>query len=74
MWWICLIIFGIAYGYAEMVIKPTYDLGWYSQEWGNAGISPFFSFAVWERILFCVALMYLWLLVYMVPESNTEKK
>ncbi len=62
LWWIPLILTIIAYAWAELVIKEQYDLGWYGIEWGNAGISPFFSFAVWERILYVVMFAYLWLL------------
>jgi hypothetical protein len=69
MWWISIIIFGISYGMAEFVIKEqnACDLGWYGPEWGECGVSGFYSFSVWERILFTIGLIYLALLVYMIP-------
>jgi hypothetical protein len=68
LWWIPLIIFIYAYGWAELVIKEQYNLGWYSIEWEEAGVSPFYSFAVWERILYVIMFIYLWLL----PKSIKE--
>ncbi len=62
LWWIPLIITIIAYAWAELVIKEQYNLGWYSIAWQEAGVSPFFSFAVWERVLYVVMFLYLWLL------------
>ncbi|HMB65279.1 MAG TPA: DUF998 domain-containing protein [Patescibacteria group bacterium] len=70
LWWIPLVLAGFAYGYAELVIKPRYDLGWYGPEWGEAGVSGFYSFSVWERILFAVIIIYMGILVLMVPKST----
>ncbi len=73
LWWIPLILTIITYGYAEFVIKDQFNLGWYGPSWREAGISPFFSFSVWERVLFGVMLAYLELLPIMIPEDIEEK-
>ncbi|GAB4307358.1 MAG: hypothetical protein Kow0069_04820 [Promethearchaeota archaeon] len=67
-WWVPLVLAGVAYGYAELVVKPAFDLGWYGAEWGEAGVPVVLSFALWERVLFGVLLAYSALLVYLVPE------
>jgi hypothetical protein len=69
LWWVPLILTGVSYGVAELVIKEQHNLGWYGPEWGEAGVSGFFSFAVWERVLFTVMLVYLGALGYILPED-----
>ncbi len=69
MWWGGLLLTGAAYGVAELVIKPAYDLGWYSCAWAQAGISPILSFALWERVMLAIAVIYLWLMVLLIREE-----
>lgn len=70
MWWVALVLTGLAFGVAELVIKPAYDLGWYGPEWAAAGIHPVVSFAVWERVMFGVGLAYLGLMVLMIRDAR----
>jgi hypothetical protein len=73
VWWIPIILTGIAYGLAELMVKEVWyaqcNLGWYGAEWGECGVSWFYSFAVWERVLFTVMVIYQLLLVKMIPEN-----
>ncbi len=70
MWWIPLILLAFSFGYGQLVIEPPRDLGWYGPEWAAAGISAFFSFALWERVLFVIIVAYAALIVVLVPERE----
>ncbi len=71
MWWIALILLAFSFGYGQLVIEPPRDLGWYGPDWGAAGVSVFFSFALWERVLFVIIVAYAGLIVVLIPEQET---
>ncbi|MBD3350539.1 MAG: hypothetical protein GF364_03535 [Candidatus Lokiarchaeota archaeon] len=71
-WWILIIGVVITYPIAEFYFKEKFDLGWYSAEWGEAGVSPIFSFALWERIGFIVGCIYTGGLGWLLP-ANIKK-
>ncbi len=71
MWWATIILLAFSFGYGELVIEPPLDLGWYGPDWGAAGVSVFYSFALWERVIFVVIVVYAGLIVILVPERET---
>ncbi|MHA1734283.1 MAG: hypothetical protein ACTSU5_20280 [Promethearchaeota archaeon] len=73
LWVAGIVATGAAYAVAEFVVKPAYDLGWYGCEWGAAGISAVISFAVWERVMFAVAVAYLAIVVALVPDEGASQ-
>ncbi|MCP4764296.1 MAG: hypothetical protein GY870_21155 [archaeon] len=76
IWWIGIILTIISYTMAELIIKPQIlidqgiDLGWYGPEWGDAGVSIFYSFALWERVMFMIVIIYLGSLGYIIPDEE----
>ncbi len=70
MWWMPLLLLAYSFGYGQLVIEPLHDLGWYGPEWALADVSPFYSFALWERVLFVIIVAYTALVVVLVPERE----
>jgi hypothetical protein len=76
VWWIPLLFTGIFYGIAELLVKEVWfescHLGWYSERWGECGVPGYYSFAVWERVIFGIIVIYQGMLIKLIPESNKK--
>jgi hypothetical protein len=74
VWWTGILLTGIFFAIASLYYDPTYDLGWYNYEWGLAGVPVIFSFALWERVMYCIMFLALWAGVKMIPERTEDTK
>ncbi|MBD3353300.1 MAG: DUF998 domain-containing protein [Candidatus Lokiarchaeota archaeon] len=65
--WSAIILTAVGYGLGVLLYEETY--GWCDESWAVAGISPFFSFGLWERVLFGIMFLSIAMTGYIIPNS-----